>query len=75
MYPGMEMDDGTYFLKSMNCPHHHLIYLHEPKSYRDLPIRIAEYGTVYTPKEIEKWEGIDTAFITGVLKKGKVLYG
>ena len=47
MYPAMEMDDGTYYLKAMNCPHHHRIYVHEPKSYRDLPLRIAEYGMVY----------------------------
>lgn len=47
MYPGMEMDDGTYYLKAMNCPHHHRIYGHAPKSYRDLPLRIAEYGTCY----------------------------
>ena len=47
MYPGMEMDDGTYYLKAMNCPHHHRIYTHSPKSYRDLPLRIAEYGTCY----------------------------
>ncbi len=47
MYPPMVMDDGTYYLKAMNCPHHHRIYLHEPHSYRDLPIRMAEYGTVY----------------------------
>ncbi|KXK07935.1 MAG: Threonine--tRNA ligase [candidate division WS6 bacterium OLB21] len=47
MYPGMEMDDGTYYLKAMNCPHHHQIYLHKPKSYKDLPLRIAEYGMVY----------------------------
>lgn len=47
MYPPMEMDDGAYYLKGMNCPHHHLIYKHKKKSYRDLPLRIAEYGTVY----------------------------
>ena len=47
MYPAMEMDDGTYYLKAMNCPHHHIIYRHKPHSYRELPIRIAEYGTVY----------------------------
>lgn len=47
MYPGMEMDDGTYFLKAMNCPHHHRMYGHQPRSYRDLPMRLAEYGTVY----------------------------
>lgn len=47
MYPPMEMDGEKYYLKSMNCPHHHKIYAAEPKSYRDLPYRIAEYGTVY----------------------------
>lgn len=47
MYPAMVMDDGTYYLKAMNCPHHHIMYRHEKHSYRDLPIRIAEYGTVY----------------------------
>lgn len=47
MYPPMEMDDGTYYLKGMNCPHHHIIYRHQQHSYRDLPIRLAEYGTVY----------------------------
>ncbi|MFQ5474788.1 MAG: threonine--tRNA ligase [Candidatus Nanoarchaeia archaeon] len=47
MYPKMVMDDGTYYLKAMNCPLHHLIYKNTPKSYRDLPLRIAEYGTVY----------------------------
>ena len=47
MYPAMVMDDGTYFMKAMNCPHHHIIYRHEQRSYRELPVRIAEYGTVY----------------------------
>lgn len=47
MYPGMEMDDAVYYLKAMNCPHHHMIYRHKPRSYRDFPIRLAEYGTVY----------------------------
>jgi threonyl-tRNA synthetase len=47
MYPPMEMDDGTYYVKSMNCPHHHLIYRSQLRSWRDLPLRIAEYGTVY----------------------------
>jgi threonyl-tRNA synthetase len=47
MYPGMKMDDGTYYLKAMNCPHHHLIYKSELRSWRDLPLRLAEYGTVY----------------------------
>ena len=47
MYPPMEMDDGTYYLKAMNCPMHHLVFNNKKRSYRDLPVRIAEYGTVY----------------------------
>jgi threonyl-tRNA synthetase len=47
MYPPMELDGEKYYLKAMNCPHHHKIFAAEPKSYRDLPYRIAEYGTVY----------------------------
>ncbi|SKA19147.1 threonine--tRNA ligase [Sediminibacterium ginsengisoli] len=47
MFPPMEMDGERYYLKAMNCPHHHKIFDAEPKSYRDLPYRIAEYGTCY----------------------------
>jgi threonyl-tRNA synthetase len=47
MYPAMVMDDGTYYLKAMNCPMHHLIYSRTLRSYRDLPIRLAEYGTCH----------------------------
>lgn len=47
MYPPMVMDDGTYYMKAMNCPHHHTIYGHNLHSYRELPIRVAEYGTCY----------------------------
>lgn len=47
MYPCMKLDDGTYYLKAMNCPLHHLIFSKMVKSYRDLPYRIAEYGTCY----------------------------
>jgi len=38
---------GRYYLKAMNCPHHHRIFAAEPRSYRDLPLRMAEYGTCY----------------------------
>ncbi|MGE5313786.1 MAG: threonine--tRNA ligase [Acidobacteriota bacterium] len=42
------MEDGEQFLlKPMNCPHHHMIYGAKPRSYRDLPVRLAEFGTVY----------------------------
>ena len=47
MFPPMEMDGEKYYLKAMNCPHHHKIFDAEPKSYRELPFRIAEYGTCY----------------------------
>ncbi|MBI2404877.1 threonine--tRNA ligase [Candidatus Gottesmanbacteria bacterium] len=48
MYPPMMLEDGNeYYLKPMNCPHHHMIYKNKPRSYRDLPVRLAEYGTCY----------------------------
>jgi len=47
MFPPMEMDGSTYYLKSMNCPHHHKIFDSLPKSYKDLPYRLAEYGACY----------------------------
>ena len=47
MFPPMTMDGETYYLKAMNCPHHHKVFDAEPKSYRDMPYRIAEYGTCY----------------------------
>jgi threonyl-tRNA synthetase len=47
MFPPMEMDNEKYYLKAMNCPHHHKIYAATPKSYRDLPLRLAEYGHCY----------------------------
>ena len=47
MYPAMDVDGIEYYIKPMNCPHHHKIYDAIPKSYRDLPYRIAEYGTCY----------------------------
>ena len=47
MYPPMELEGVKYYLKSMNCPHHHKIFAAEPKSYKDLPYRLAEYGTCY----------------------------
>lgn len=48
MFPPMQLDDEcNYYLKAMNCPHHHMIYGHRPRSYRELPLRLAEYGTCY----------------------------
>lgn len=47
MYPPMELDGTKYYLRAMNCPHHHKVFAAEPKSYKDLPYRLAEYGTCY----------------------------
>ncbi len=47
MYPPMELEGTRYYLKAMNCPHHHKIFAATPRSYRDLPLRLAEYGTCY----------------------------
>jgi len=47
MYPPMELEGVKYYVKPMNCPMHHKIFAAKPRSYRDLPIRLAEYGTCY----------------------------
>lgn len=48
MYPPMELEgESKYYMKPMNCPMHHQIYSHRPRSYRELPLRLAEYATVY----------------------------
>jgi threonyl-tRNA synthetase len=47
MFPAMEMENTKYYLKAMNCPHHHKIFDAVPRSYKDLPYRLAEYGTCY----------------------------
>jgi threonyl-tRNA synthetase len=47
MFPAMDLDGEKYYLKAMNCPHHHKIFKELNPSYRDLPIRLAEYGTCY----------------------------
>ncbi len=47
MYPPMEMEGATYYPKPMNCPMHMLIYKSQSRSYRDLPMRLFEFGTVY----------------------------
>ncbi len=47
MYPPMILEGEKYYLKAMNCPHHHKIYKELNPSYKDLPIRLAEYGTCY----------------------------
>ena len=58
MFPPMEMDGERLFLKPMNCPHHHMIYKAEPRSYRDLPLRLAEYGTCYRYEQSGELAGL-----------------
>jgi threonyl-tRNA synthetase len=73
MYPFMELKEKhetasgaieetreTYVLKPMNCPHHHKIFGHRPRSYRELPLRLAEYGQVY------RYE--DSGAVSGLLR-------
>jgi|TARA_B110000914_G_C15512082_1_gene471373 threonyl-tRNA synthetase len=47
MYPEMSIDGADYYVKPMNCPHHHKIFSAIPRSYRDMPVRLSEYGTCY----------------------------
>ncbi len=47
MFPPMEYEGVKYYLKAMNCPHHHKIFAHKTRSYKELPLRLAEYGTCY----------------------------
>lgn len=47
MYPPMELEGTKYYLKAMNCPHHHKIFASDARSYKELPVRLAEYGTCY----------------------------
>ena len=68
MYPVMEVKEQagevevreSYVLRPMNCPHHHKVYAAVPRSYRDLPLRLAEYGQVY------RWE--DSGGVGGLLR-------
>jgi len=47
MYPPFKIEGEEYYLKPMNCPHHHMIYKSRLRSYRELPLRLAEYGQLY----------------------------
>jgi threonyl-tRNA synthetase len=58
MFPPMKGDDGTYYLKPMNCPHHHMIFKAQPRSYRDLPLRLAEYGMCYRYEQSGELSGL-----------------
>ncbi len=54
----IKVDDEEYLLKPMNCPHHHQIYASKPRSYRDLPLRLAEFGTVYRYEQSGELNGL-----------------
>jgi threonyl-tRNA synthetase len=54
----IEVDDERYMLKPMNCPHHHRIYDNKLHSYRDLPIRLAEFGSVYRYEQSGELNGL-----------------
>ena len=68
MYPVMEVKENSaegevresYVLRPMNCPHHHKVYASSPRSYRELPLRLAEYGQVY------RWE--DSGAVGGLVR-------
>jgi threonyl-tRNA synthetase len=47
MYAPIMIDEQEYYLRPMNCPHHHMVFAHDQWSYRDMPVRLAEYGQVY----------------------------
>jgi threonyl-tRNA synthetase len=58
-FPPLEFADGErYLLKPMNCPHHIMIYQSKPRSYRDLPVRLAEFGTVYRYEQSGELSGM-----------------
>jgi threonyl-tRNA synthetase len=57
-YTPIDVDDEKFMLKPMNCPHHIEIYKSEPRSYRDLPLRLAEFGTVYRYEQSGELTGL-----------------
>jgi threonyl-tRNA synthetase len=57
-YPPFGIDEEEYILKPMNCPHHHMIYSSKPRSYRDLPLRMFEFGTVYRYEQSGELSGL-----------------
>jgi threonyl-tRNA synthetase len=61
MYPPMDMDNAQYYLKPMNCPMHNLIYGARGRSYRDLPLRLFEFGTVYRYEKSGVVQGLTRA--------------
>ena len=58
MYTGIEVDDETYYLKPMNCPACMMVYKHDKHSYRDLPLKFGEMGTVYRYEQSGELQGM-----------------
>lgn len=57
-FPPMKVENEEYILKPMNCPHHHQIYLSKQRSYKDLPLRLFELGTVYRYEQSGELTGL-----------------
>ena len=60
-FPPLELEGEEFLLKPMNCPHHHFMYSQKPRSYRDLPIRYFELGTVYRYEKSGELSGLSRA--------------
>ena len=60
MFPPLKTENGdeTFYLKPMNCPHHHLIFAFRKRSYRELPLRLAEFGTCYRYEQSGELSGL-----------------
>jgi len=58
MYPPMHDDSGDYYVKPMNCPFHILIYKSQGRSYRELPMRLSELGTIYRHERLGALHGL-----------------
>lgn len=58
MYSPMDIDGEQYYIKPMNCPFHHVVYQSEPRSYRDLPIRLTEYGLCHRYEKSGELQGL-----------------
>jgi threonyl-tRNA synthetase len=58
MYPPMQDEQGDYYVKPMNCPFHVLVYKSQVRSYRDLPMRLAELGTIYRHERLGTLHGL-----------------
>jgi threonyl-tRNA synthetase len=57
-FPPIKVEEEEYLLKPMNCPHHFQIYAAKPRSYRDLPVRLAEFGTCYRYEQSGELNGL-----------------